>query len=104
MDVNNLGYFVGKEHETEVRDLIDQNEDLLNQVKLRNPKVTLVLSIFLGIIGIDRLYQSGMKLFLCKLAILLLTFGVWWIVDIGYSIKFTQERNYEIIKRMASAV
>ena len=104
MDVNNLANIVGKEHEAETRALIEQNRGLLDKVKLRNPKVTLVLSIFLGIFAVDRLYQSGVKVFLCKLAILLLTFGVWWIVDIGYSIKFTQERNYEIIKRMASAV
>lgn len=104
MDASNLAYFVGKEHEAETKALLEQDDELLNKVKLRNPKVTLVLSILLGFLAVDRLYQSGVKLFLYKLAILLLTFGVWWIVDIGYSIKFTQERNYEVIKRMASAV
>lgn len=100
MDVNNLGNLVGKEHETEVKQLIDQNENLMQKVSLKNPKVTLILSIFLGMLAIDRLYQSGIRLFLYKIAILVLTFGVWWLVDIGYSIKFTQERNYNTIKKM----
>ncbi|MDO4486095.1 MAG: NINE protein [Bacillota bacterium] len=103
MNNNDLSYMVGKEHEAEVRALIDNDAALLEKVHLRNPKVTLILSILLGILGIDRLYQSGVKLFLCKLSILLLTFGVWWFVDIGYSVKFTQERNYEEIKKIASA-
>ena len=103
MDVSNLSYLVGKEHEEEARAIIEQNEGLLQKVRFRNPKITLILSIVLGILAIDRLYQSGVKVFLCKLAILLLTFGVWWLVDIVYSIRFTQERNYEEIKKMASA-
>ena len=103
MDVSSLSYLVGKEHEEEARAIIEQNEGLLHKISFRNPRVTLILSITLGILAIDRLYQSGVRVFLCKLAILLLTFGVWWIVDIGYSIRFTQERNFEEIKKLASA-
>lgn len=102
MDINKLSYMVGKDHEAEVQELIEKNGTLPQKVTLKNPKITLILSILLGILAIDRLYQSGVKVFLCKIAILILTFGVWWIVDIGYSIKFTQERNYNEIMKHAS--
>lgn len=96
MDANNLTKLIGKSHTEEVKALMQEN-DSLSKVSLKNPIVTLILSIFLGIIGIDRLYQGGIKIFLCKLAMVLLTLGTWWIVDIGYSIKVTQEVNYNKI-------
>ena len=96
MDTNNLTKLIGKNHEEEVKALMQGNENL-SKVSLKNPMVTLILSIFLGIIGIDRLYQGGVKVFLCKLGMILLTLGTWWIVDIGYSIPMTQEENYNKI-------
>ncbi|NLD19664.1 MAG: TM2 domain-containing protein [Clostridiales bacterium] len=92
-----LKKFVGEKHIEEVRALIGEKGQLPRDLKLKNPKVTLVLSIFLGMVGIDRLYQKGVKLFLYKIAMLTLTLGVWWIPDIGYSIPVTREMNYEKI-------
>lgn len=97
MDNARLASLVGKDHVEEIRGLVDKNGELPAKVSFRNPKVTLILSIFLGIIAIDRLYQGGIKFFFYKLAMLLLTLGTWWIVDIGYSIKTTQEANYNKI-------
>ncbi|MDO4545434.1 MAG: TM2 domain-containing protein [Bacillota bacterium] len=102
MNVDNLNALVGEHHAEEVRELVSQDEFLLKKAHLRNPKVTLVLAIFLGMFGIDRLYQSGVKVFLCKIAILLLTLGTWWLADIGYSISTTQEVNYNRIKNAAA--
>lgn len=96
MDVNNISKFTGKKHSEEVKTLIEGNEKLAD-LSMKNPIVTLVLSIFLGMFGIDRLYQGGIKLFLCKLGMILLTLGTWWIVDIGYSIPMTQDANYKKI-------
>ena len=97
MDTNRLRALVGEQHEEEAKALLDENEGLLEKVRFRNPKIVLVLSILLGIVALDRLYQSGVKVFLGKLAMLLLTLGTWWLVDIGYSVKMTQEVNYNKI-------
>ena len=94
MEKEDIRKYFGSQHELEAEAILNANSKACDSVKLKNPKVTLVLSIFLGIFGIDRLYQSGVKIFLYKLALLLLTFGTWWLVDIGYSIKLTQEVNY----------
>ena len=48
-------------------------------------------------VGIDRLYQGGVSVFACKLLLCLLTFGVWWIADLGYSVIMTKETNYKKI-------
>ncbi|MCL5730143.1 MAG: TM2 domain-containing protein [Candidatus Pacearchaeota archaeon] len=47
----------------------------------RNYVVALVLSVFLGILGVDRFYVNHiglglLKLFTCGM------FGIWWIIDI----------------------
>lgn len=97
MNTTDLKKLVGENHQQEVTALMEETGQLPSGVKLKNPMITLVLAIFLGMFAIDRLYQGGVKIFLCKLAMLLMTLGTWWIVDIGYSIKSTQERNYDRI-------
>ena len=42
-------------------------------------------------------YQGGVSVFACKLLLCLLTFGVWWIADLGYSVIMTKETNYKKI-------
>ena len=66
MDANTLAKYIGKEHVEEVQTLMENDSHLLNKVSFKNPVVALVLSIFLGIIGIDRLYQGGVSVFACK--------------------------------------
>ena len=83
MDANTLAKYIGKEHVEEVQTLMENDSQLLNKVSFKNPVVALVLSIFLGIVGIDRL---------C-----LLTFGVWVIAVLGYSVIMTKETNYKKI-------
>ena len=97
MDANTLAKYIGKEHVEEVQTLMENDSQLLNKVSFKNPVVALVLSIFLGIVGIDRLYQGGVSVFACKLLLCLLTFGVWWIADLGYSVIMTKETNYKKI-------
>ena len=94
MDKSSIRKYFGSHHESEVETILNNNVGISEKLKLKNPKVTLILAIFLGIFGIDRLYQSGAKVFLCKLGMLLFSLGTWWIVDIGYSIKMTQDNNY----------
>ena len=95
MDANTLAKYIGKEHVEEVQTLMENDSQLLNKVSFKNTVVALVLSIFLGIVGIDRLYQGGVCVFACKLLLCLLTFGVWWSADLGYSVIMTKETNYK---------
>ena len=97
MDTNALRRLVGDNHYDEVAALLDENGKLPVKVSLRNPKVTLILAICLGMFGIDRLYQGGLKYFGCKLGMLCFSLGTWWLVDIGYAISMTQEVNYQKI-------
>ena len=95
-DVEALKKYVGKEHCHEVDVLVNNCEPgELSNLTFKSPTVTLILSIFLGIVGIDRLYQGGPKMFGCKLAMVILTFGTWWIADIYFSRHTVEEANYE---------
>lgn len=89
--------YFGTHHMAEIEALIGESGKLPENTKLKNPKVTLILAVFLGMFGIDRLYQSGVKVFLCKLAMLVFSLGTWWLVDIGYAVRMTQETNYNAI-------
>lgn len=102
MDTAKLAAYVGKQHTDEILLLLGEENNIVKTANLKNPRVTLLLSIFLGMFGIDRLYQSGIKMFLCKLGMLLFSLGTWWIADIGYSIKTTQEANYNKIMALQS--
>lgn len=102
LDVEKLKKYIGPGHEAETKALLANCEQSkLNNLTFKNPRVALVLSIFLGLIGIDRLYQGGPKMFLCKLAILVLTFGTWWLADIYFSRHTVEEANYK--KLLAAA-
>ncbi len=97
MDRKQLIKFVGRKHVDEIQVLLGEDGRIPDDVRLKNPYVTLFLSIFLGLAGIDRLYQSGSRVFLCKIALIIFTLGTWWFPDIGYSIPMTQEINYRKI-------
>ena len=96
MDANSIVKYVDKEHRDEVAQLVKDN-DIAGKVSLKNPVVACILAIFVGIIGIDRLYIGGVKEFLCKIAMICLTLGTWWVVDIGYSAIVAKKYNYEKI-------
>ena len=76
MDANSIVKYVDKEHRDEVAQLVKDN-DIAGKVSLKNPVVACILAIFVGIIGIDRLYIGGVKEFLCKIAMICLTLTVW---------------------------
>ena len=87
--------YFGLHHIEEVSSMINDTDISLENIKLKNPKITLILAIFLGIFGIDRLYQAGIKVWLCKLGMLFFSLGTWWLIDIGYAIPMTQDANYK---------
>lgn len=104
MDTVTLKNYVGPRYYEEIKHLLDESGKLPYDIGLKNPKVSLILAICLGFLGIDRLYQGGVKVFLCKIAMLFFSFGTWWIVDIGYTPMETRRINYEkIIARSQTA-
>jgi len=48
----------------------------------KNHLVALLLSIFLGNLGIDRFYLGHIGVGVAKLLLCWLTFGIWWIIDV----------------------
>lgn len=96
MDVDTLKRYVGKDHAQEVGNLIANcSHTDWKHLSFKNPTLVLILSIFVGFIGIDRLYQGGLKMLGCKLAMVVLTFGTWWLADIYFSKHTAEEANYE---------
>jgi hypothetical protein len=48
----------------------------------KNHIVALLLSIFLGYLGIDRFYLGHIGVGIAKLLLCWLTFGIWWLIDV----------------------
>lgn len=101
-NIESLKKYVGKEHRQEAEAVAATCEKgRLAGLAFKNPSVALILSIFLGMLGIDRLYQGGLKMFGCKLAMVALTFGTWWLADIYFNKHVIEEENFE--KLLAAA-
>ena len=65
--------------------------------KIHSPTTTLILSIFLGALGIDRFYIGDVGIGICKLLFGWLTLGIWSIIDIFCSFKRAKVKNFENI-------
>jgi len=66
---------------------------------LKDPTISLIISVLLGIYGIDRFYIGDVGLGVGKL----LTgggCGVWWIIDIFLIMGATRQKNTERIMQM----
>ncbi len=48
----------------------------------KNHTTAILLSVFLGHLGIDRFYLGHTGLGVAKLLLSWLTFGIWWLVDL----------------------
>ena len=67
---------------------------LLNQMK--DPTISLILSILAGTLGVDRFYMGDIGLGIGKL----LTgggCGIWWLIDIFLVMNDTRRKNLEIL-------
>ncbi len=65
----------------------------LSICKIYNPTVVLLLSLFLGFLGVDRFFIGDIGLGVAKLLFGWLTFGIWPLVDIFCSYKKAKEKN-----------
>ncbi len=72
----------------------DDTYEMLATLKIYNPTTTLILSIFLGSLGVDRFFIGDIGLGICKLLYGLLTFGIWPLIDIFCSFKKAKNKNF----------
>lgn len=70
-----------------------QANQVIAAANIKNPTTALILSIFLGTLGVDRFYIGHVGLGVAKLLLAWLTFGIWTIVDWFLIINATKKAN-----------
>ncbi|MDY4337817.1 TM2 domain-containing protein [Streptococcus sp. 21WXBC0057M1] len=70
-----------------------QANQVIAAADVKNPTTALILSIFLGTLGVDRFYIGHVGLGVAKLLLAWLTFGIWTIVDWFLIINATKKAN-----------
>ena len=75
---------------------ISESEILALQSQMKDPLLSILLSIFIGSLGIDRFYIGDVGLGIGKL----LTgggCGIWWLIDIFLIVDATKQKNLELL-------
>jgi len=102
-----------RELRTRIEGTSEGKYERISKLKLKSIRVTVILSVFLGMFGVDRFYAGDVKLGVGKLimglvgyifggfgtvgfAVQLLSY-VWWIEDIFFSYRLSRKRNSEKI-------
>lgn len=75
---------------------ISESEILALHSKMKDPLLSILLSIFIGTLGVDRFYIGDVGLGIGKL----LTAGgcgIWWLIDIFLIVDATKQKNLELL-------
>ena len=75
---------------------ISESEILALQSQMKDPLLSILLSIFIGTLGVDRVYIGEVGLGIGKL----LTgggCGIWWLIDIFLIVDATKQKNLELL-------
>lgn len=101
--IMNFKNFIPEESYLRFRDALTHvAEEKYSQVAMtpvKDPTTVLLLSVFLGGLGVDRFYIGDTELGIVKLLLGGLTMGIWPIVDIFFCYKRAKERNLEALLR-----
>ena len=93
----NTGSFPSEQLPSLRQRLSQLDESQANQViaaaNIKNPTTALILSIFLGTLGVDRFYIGHVGLGVAKLLLAWLTFGIWTLIDWFLIINATKKAN-----------
>ncbi len=73
------------------------NYNALISSELRNPLITLTLSVSFGVFGVDRFYIGDVGLGISKIFFGWLTLFIWPALDIYFCYKKTKEKNFNTI-------
>ena len=79
-----------------LKNMEDSQWEALQMIQFKDPTISLVISIIIGELGIDRFYVGDIGLGILKL----LTcggFGIWYIVDWFLIMGRTRERNMQML-------
>ena len=72
----------------------DSKYNMVNSVDLLSPTRTLLISIFLGGLGIDRFFVGDIGLGFAKLFFNWLTLGIWGVIDIFVCYQRAKDKNF----------
>ena len=75
---------------------ISESDILALQSQMKDPLLSILLSIFIGTLGVDRFYIGDVGLGIGKL----LTAGgcgIWWLIDIFLIVDATKQKNLELL-------
>ena len=75
---------------------ISDSEVMTLQSQMKDPLLSILLSIFIGTLGVDRFYIGDVGLGIGKL----LTgggCGIWWLIDIFLIVDATKQKNLELL-------
>ncbi len=75
---------------------ISESEIMALQSQMKDPLLSILLSIFIGTLGVDRFYIGDVGLGIGKL----LTgggCGMWWLIDIFLIVDATKQKNLELL-------
>ena len=68
---------------------------------MKDPTISIILSVLVGSLGIDRFYIGDIGLGVAKL----LTcggLGIWWLIDLFLIMDKTKEKNYQLFMQLTS--
>lgn len=68
--------------------------------KLHGTLSVVLLSVFLGWLGVDRFVIGDVRPGVCKLLFWWLTLGIWPLIDIFFCYKKAKQKNFEKIMRL----
>lgn len=77
--------------------LPDERIDKLFSLQLVSPRIAFILSVFLGVLGVDRFYCRNNKLGVAKL-FTIAACGFWWVGDLFVIREAARLTNYKILR------
>lgn len=80
-----------------LKDADDSLYEKLLVAEIKDPTTTILLSVFLGVLGVDRFYIGDTGLGVAKLLLGWATCGIWPLIDIFFCYQACKEKNVRSI-------
>lgn len=86
-----------------LKNIPDEAYSSIVAIQTKSPVTVILLSIFLGGLGVDRFYIGDIGLGVAKLLLGWLTFGIWPLIDIFLCYKKAKKNNYQELMQTIAA-